>query len=348
MRLYINTDAIINNALKLKSRLSKLNIELVPVTKGLLSAKEIIGVLKKENFNLFGESRLEQIKNFSNETNFMFLRPSRNREIEDTVKYSRYSLQSSLFTMKHIQDLAKKFKSGHKILIMIDMGDLRDGVYYKNKELLDEILNSIDGNLIAGVATNLGCFGGVIPTRKIIDRFCEVANYINSKNANATIISGGNTTTLPLIENNEISIINQFRVGEAILLGTDVTRNKNISYLEQNTMFLEADLIEVYEKSVQDDDIEFGYDAFGIKKSKTNKAKLKRGIVYMGKIDIVPELTYPIDEDVKIIGSSSDQTVLDLSKSHNNYKIGDSLRFKLGYGSMVKAMASPFVKKIFI
>ena len=115
------------------------------------------------------------------------------------------------------------------------------------------------------------------------------------------------------------NLVNQFRVGEAMLLGTDITRNKKVEYLSQNTMFLEAQLIEVYEKWLQDDDIEFGYDAFGRKKEDSGREKLKRGIVYMGEIDVAAELTYPIDEDVRIIGSSSDQTVLDLTKSHNNY-----------------------------
>jgi YD repeat-containing protein len=250
--------------------------------------------------------------------------------------------------MKQMQRVITKKHSEHKMIIMIDMGDLRDGINYKNLSAIDEILKNIENELIIGIATNLGCFGGVIPDKEIMDRFSKIAEYVKSKNKNIKIISGGNTTTLPLIENKEISnIINQFRVGEAILLGSDVTRNKKIDYLDQNTMFLEAELIEVQEKA-NEDNIKLGYDAFGRKKEKTDRKKRKRGIVYMGEIDIIPELTKPVEEDIEIIGSSSDQTVLDLSNSHHNYKTGDTIRFKLGYGSMVKAITSPFVRKIYI
>ncbi len=349
MRLYINIDAIINNAMKLQSLLRNRDIDLVPVTKGLMSDERLVYSLKGKDFGLFGESRIENIKKFNNKVDFVFLRSPTNFEVEDVVKYSRYSLQSSLVTMKYVQKLILQNNYNHKMLLMIDMGDLRDGVYYKDKEILDDILRSIDKQLLVGIATNLGCFGGVIPDKKIFSRFNEVANYMNTKNPNIEIISGGNTTTLPLIESEEIGeLVNQFRIGEAILLGTDVTRNIQIDYLSQNTMFLEADLIEVYNKKLQDKDIQFGFDAFGSKKKIGNEENLKRGIVYMGKIDIVPESIYPIDEGVRVIGSSSDQTVLDLTSSHNNYKIGDSLRFRVGYGSMVKLMASPFVQKIYI
>ncbi len=348
MRLYINIDSIVKNAEKLRKRMLDSHIELVPVTKGVLSSEPIIQGLKKIGFTLFGESRIENLLNLSQNTDFMFLRPPVNHEIEKVVRHTKYSIQSSIITMKQMQRTIIKNHSEHKMILMIDMGDLRDGVYYKNKEVIDEILNGIEKDLLVGVATNLGCFGGVIPNYEIMRKFSEVSEYIKSKNDNVKIISGGNTTTIPLVENNEIgNTINQFRIGEAILLGTDITRNKKIDYLDQNTMFLEAELIEVYKKR-NEDNVEFGYDAFGRKKEKPDNKIKKRGVVYMGEIDVIPELIEAIDEDVKIIGSSSDQTVLDLTNSHNNYKIGDTLRFKLSYGSMVKAMASPFVEKIYI
>jgi predicted amino acid racemase len=347
MKMYINMDSIMKNAKILKSMLDNLNIDLVPVVKGVLSNEKVVSELTKEGFELFGESRIENIA--GKDFNFMFLRNPSIPEIENVIKNTKFSLQSSITIMKHTQNLINKNKIDHKILIMVDMGDLRDGVYYKHKEIIDDILSTIDKKIIAGVATNLGCFGGVIPTKKVIDSFCEIANYINSKNENATIVSGGNTTTLELIKKNELnSSVNQFRVGEAILLGTDVTRDKKIEYLDQNTMFIEADLIEIYEKRLEDSGMEFGLNAFGERKNVSTAKPVKRGIVYMGEIDVMPQVLFPIDEGVKIIGWASDQIVLNLSESHNNYKVGDSIRFRMGYGSMLKAMLSPYVKKIFI
>jgi len=77
------------------------------------------------------------------------------------------------------------------------------------------------------------------------------------------IYSGGGTSSLALVEKGIMPLgINQLRVGEAILLGSDVTGRRSIPYLHRDTMVLEAEVIELGRKpSVPIGAV--GADAFG-------------------------------------------------------------------------------------
>jgi predicted amino acid racemase len=48
-----------------------------------------------------------------------------------------------------------------------------------------------------------------------------------------------------------------------------------------------------------------------------------------------------------VLGGSSDHLLLDLTDATHKYKVGDVLTFKVGYGSMLKAMTSPYVEKVY-
>ena len=44
----------------------------------------------------------------------------------------------------------------------------------------------------------------------------------------------------------------------------------------------------------------------------------------------------------------SDHIILDVTKSDREYKVGDIVRFTLGYGGMLKTATSPYVEKTYI
>ena len=54
---------------------------------------------------------------------------------------------------------------------------------------------------------------------------------------------------------------------------------------------------------------------------------------------------YPADEQIDVLGASSDHMLLDVSKADRQYKVGDIVSFRLGYGSVLKAATSPYVGK---
>lgn len=64
-----------------------------------------------------------------------------NSETDEVVKYSEISLNSELKTIKNLNESAGKQGKVHKIILMIDLGDLREGIFFKNE---DEIFNAVE------------------------------------------------------------------------------------------------------------------------------------------------------------------------------------------------------------
>ena len=73
---------------------------------------------------------------------------------------------------------------------------------------------------------------------------------------------------------------------------------------------------------------------------------LERAILAIGKQDVDYKELIPYDT-VELIGSSSDHIIVDVSESHNIYEIGDTMKFKLTYGSILSLMTSKYVTKYF-
>jgi len=72
----------------------------------------------------------------------------------------------------------------------------------------------------------------------------------------------------------------------------------------------------------------------------------KRAIVALGNFDIGDcKKIIPKDIDVKVLGASSDHTILDIHDSKINYKLGDIVEFNVLYQAMLVACASSTINK---
>ena len=89
-------------------------------------------------------------------------------------------------------------------------------------------------------------------------------------------------------------------------------------------------------------------DAFGQKPYYEDRGIIKRAIIAIGKQDTDIDSMEPLDEKIDILGGSSDHIILDVTKSDTEYKVGDVVRFVLGYGGMLKTATSTYVEKAYI
>ncbi|MCG8570125.1 MAG: alanine/ornithine racemase family PLP-dependent enzyme, partial [Spirochaetes bacterium] len=88
-----------------------------------------------------------------------------------------------------------------------------------------------------------------------------------------------------------------------------------------------------------------GQDAFGNVPVFEDKGKIKRVILNVGRQDVDPDGMIPLDKNLEILGASSDHLIVDISQSTKQYQPGDTLSFELSYGSLLRAMTSPYIKK---
>lgn len=352
-RLVIYLNKIENNLNKTIEMVKGAGCSLMIVTKGYCADMEIYNILNQSNIDYIADSRIQNLKKYENsKKEKVLLRLPMISKAHEVVKYADISLNSELKTIKILNDEAKKQNKIHKIILMIDLGDLREGIFFKNEneifEIVQEILN-LKNVKLHGIGVNLTCYGAVIPKKENLSELVQFKSKIEQKfNIKLDVVSGGNSSSVHLISKKELPEgINNLRIGEAFLLGNETAYSEKLQGFYDDAFVLEAEIIELKEK--QSVPIgETGVDAFGNKPVYEDRGIRKRAILAVGKQDIDSDNLHPIDSKVDIIGSSSDHMILDVTDSNADYKVGDVLSFKLSYSSLLRATTSEYIGRTYV
>jgi len=347
-RLNIHKEIIAKNAYYLTSFCSRNGISVAGVTKVLCGSLELAEIFLKNGVKIIADSRvknLDKIKSNFSQAYTMLIRIPMISELRQAVSVSDCILVSDIRTLTVISEISRANGKIPDIVYMVDMGDLREGVWFE--QAVEEIRTacSIRNINLSGIGTNLGCFGGVLPTVENMKRLVEIKEKINVSTIRD--ISGGSTVTLKMLEDGVLpKQITNLRIGEGIVCGTDATGGRNVPNTLQDTVLLEAEIIEIKDKpSVPYG--ETGYDAFGRKHEFIDYGIRKKAILAIGEQDVSSSGMTPLDKNIKVLHSSSDHTIIDITDCEENYCIGDIIDFKLSYGALLRASTSPYVEKIF-
>ena len=73
-----------------------------------------------------------------------------------------------------------------------------------------------------------------------------------------------------------------------------------------------------------------------------------RAIVTGGSQDFDIGVMEPQDKRVKVIASSCDHTVLDVTACASDYPVGSTVRLVCGYHATLHAYTSEFVQKVYV
>jgi len=350
-RVNIDLDKLKKNVKTIKILCSDNDLRMGVVTKVFCANKTITDAILEEDVDFLADSRIDNLKTLKDVgLEKWLLRIPMKSEIEDLVKYSNLSLNSELEIIELIQKESKKQNRIHKIILMVDLGDLREGIF-DEKELIEtakEVVKSTNLKL-EGIGVNLTCYGGVIPNEKTLGKLIKYKNKIENKlNMKLKIISGGNSSSLHLLFKDKMPEgINNLRIGEAVVLGRETAYGEKIDETFDDVFLLEAEIVEKKLKpSIPIGEI--GMDAFGKKPNFIDKGDIIRGICAVGRQDVERDGLIPVDSNIDIIGASSDHLILDLTKVKDNYRLGDTVKFKLKYSSLLKIFTSKYVKKNYI
>lgn len=352
-KLVIDLNKVKNNLSKTIEMVKGSGCSLMIVTKGYCADMEIYKLLEESDIDYLADSRIQNLKKYEGTTKErVLLRLPMISQAEDVVRYAEISLNSEIETVKRLNDAAGRLNKKHKILLMIDLGDLREGIFFKNE---DEIYHSVEEILklenieLFGLGVNLTCYGAVIPKKENLSILVDIAHKIEEKfNIRLQMISGGNSSSVYLIGKKELPEgINNLRVGEAFLLGDETAYSQMLDGFYDDAFTLEAEIIELKEKrSVPIG--ETGVDAFGNRPFYEDLGVIKRAITAVGRQDIDPDHLHPVDHEISILGASSDHLILNVNNTEYNYKVGDIVKFKLEYSSLLRASTSHYVEKEYI
>lgn len=347
-RVEIDLIKIRHNTQKIVKICGSCGISVMGVTKVFCGNAHIAGAMLDGGVSFLADSRIENLMGLSHfHVPKVLLRIPMQSEIEETIRFADYSLNSELSTLKKISRECVKIGKNHKVILMVDLGDLREGIWYESIDDTVRLAVGMEGIELAGIGTNLTCYGGVIPTNKNLSLLSNIAKDIREKyKIPLPIVSGGNSSSLHLLINGGMPAgINNLRIGEAIVLGRETAFGKKISELYDDAFKVCGEIVEIKSKpSVPVGSV--GMDAFGGVPEYIDRGIRKRAIVAVGRQDISFRGLTPLDDKAEVVGASSDHLIVDITESSQEYSIGGEMKFKMDYGCLLQSMTSGYVKKV--
>ncbi len=330
----------------------KHNIKWAVVTKLLCGNIDYLREVLKFNIKQICDSRVTNLKiakQINPEIETIYIKPPAKKMIKSVVQYANISMNTQIETIKLLSEEAQLQNKIHKIIIMIELGELREGIM---RDDLIDFYAQIFGmkNIeIVGIGTNLSCLYGVLPNHDKLIQLSLYEQLIEAKfNRKIEYVSGGSSVTIPLLTNNLLPLgINHFRVGETLFLGNDVYNDLPFKKMQTHAFILYAQIIELIKKPMIPDGHR-GTNLLGEKSYFDENLHGKtsfRAIIDLGVLDVDQKHITLIDNECSIVGGSSDMFVVDLSQNKNQYKIGDYIEFKLDYMGILRILNSKYIEK---
>jgi predicted amino acid racemase len=345
-RIEINIKKIAHNVKTLNRLYGSKGIEVIGVTKAVCGNPHVAAALVKNGIRILADSRIANIRRMRNgdvQAEFLLLRTPILSQAEVVVKYADISLNSEISVIKELSKFAEIHDKKHKIILMVELGDLREGIMPADLDDMVKQVLALKGIELIGIGTNLTCFGGIKPDEEKMKYLSSITDQIEEKfDLSLKYVSGGNSANYDwFMSTKNTGRINNLRIGESIFLGCETVNRKPIPGLHTDAFTLIAEVIESKIKP----SLPYGnvsQDAFGNIPAFKDRGKIKRAILGIGLQDVQVSGLTP-RSDFEILGASSDHLIIDASKIE--LKIGDELEFDLNYGALLSAMTSPYVFK---
>lgn len=347
--LIFDLDKIERNARTIVDLCREHGIRVTGVTKATCGNPDIAMAMLRGGVGSIADSRLDNIrclKEAGVDTRFMLLRVPALTDVEEVISRVDISLQSELTTLAALSDTARRHNKVHDVILMLDLGDLREGVWQNHINALVQQVLELRGIRVVGVGTNLACFGGVMPSVSNMQRLVSYVSEIeNGFGLEINWLSAVNSSGLELIASGRMpKRINHARIGEAILLGRETIHRRPWPGTYQDAFILAAEIVELQKKpSVPVGDR--GEDAFGHHVDFDQRGNRLRALLNIGRQDVDVEGIVPLDTRVTIVGASSDYLVVDVTEARNDIQLGDELAFSTNYSALLAAMTSSYVEK---
>lgn len=270
------------------------------------------------------------------------------RRAEAVVNLADISLNSELTTLRALSAAALQAGREHAVLLMVDLGDLREGIWPDDLLEVAREAALLPGLQLIGLGSNLTCYGGVIPDEKNLGTLVDLARQLEQAGVmRCQVISGGNSSSLSLmLEGCLPAGINNLRLGESIILGRETIARRPLPGLHTDAVTLQAEVIEVKDKpSVPIGEI--GQDAFGRTPVFADRGWQRRAILAVGQQDVDPEGLIPLEPGLQVLGASSDHLLLDTTDYPGEVQVGQIISFGLTYAALLRASTSAYVEEAY-
>lgn len=294
-------------------------------------------------------SNLKAVKRINPNVQTVYIKPPAANVIKSLVACADVSFNTELSTIRKISAEAVKQEKQHKIIIMIEMGDLREGVMGENLVEFYSKIFQLPNIEVVGIGANLNCLNGVMPSH---DKLIQLSLYKQLVEATFKVkipwVSGGSSVTIPLLLQKLLPKgVNHFRIGETLYFGNNLVTSKLIRGMKAQVFKLYAEVVELIEKPMAPIG-ELGTNVAGetIEVNEDNYGKSSyRALIDLGLLDVDIRNLTPMQNDIEISGASSDMIAIDLGRNKRKLKTGDWIGFNLDYMGVLKVMNSNYIDK---
>ena len=348
-QLEINLPKLRRNTREVVSRCQAVGIHVCGVMKGTNGHPAVARAFLDGGASELATSRVEQVircREAGVPGPYLLLRIPMLSELEEVVRWCDSSVQSELATLDALEAACVKLRKTHRVIVMADLGDLREGFWDKN-EMVD-VCAHVERDLphvhLAGIGVNLGCYGSIQPTPDKMEDLIAIARQVEERiGRKLEVISGGATSSYTLVHWGTMPKgINHLRIGEGILNAKDLQIDWEIydmDYLAMDAFTIRAQVLEVKTKPSHPVGT-IAMDAFCRVPTYEDRGMRKRCLVGIGHSDVgdaarlIPRL-----EGAEVLGGSSDHCILDIENCTQEVHVGDIVEFSVIYSAMMYAAA---------
>ncbi|MDR0959003.1 MAG: alanine racemase [Propionibacteriaceae bacterium] len=354
--LEINLGAIVENYRRLNEMCADQGVGLSVVTKGFVGHDPLVRALVDAGVGSICDAYVKNFERYSDlAVEKWMIRSPLLSQIPDVVRFTDISLTSQAVTLERLAAEARHQRRTHKVVIMVELGETREGCDPGDIVGLCELAESLEGLELHGIGANLSCWYGMVPDDANMGELARLVNDVeDTLGRDLAVVSGGNSTSVHLLERHALpQAVNHLRCGEAILLGNVPCYETSFAGGRTDTMRLRAEVIEVTDKPIRP----WGHKIdpttgaeIRVRKTLVNgKAPLRRqALVAVGAQDTDVMHMRPLDEKVTILGGTSDCFMVDVTDSEHTYVVGDLLDLAIDYHSLLATMVTDYVDKVIV
>ena len=348
--LTIDLSKIEHNARTLVQLCAAHGVQVSGVTKCVRGHPDIARAMLRGGVTHLADSRLPNLQRLRDagleDHHPMLIRLPPLSAIDSVVEEAETSLNSEPTTLEALSATALRHGRPHGVLLMVELGDLREGIPPADLPELARLAHRLPGIQIKGIGTNLACLAGVAPTVDNMNRLVKLAEAVEKITGEPMQwISGANSSALTLIAEGAMpQRINHARLGESILLGRETLHRRPWPDTHQDAFVLHAEVLE-FQRKPSHPRGERGEDAFGHQPNFQERGEIHRALLNVGREDVDVDGIEPLEPGVEILGATSGYLVLDVTRAERKIAVGDEIAFSLNYAALLAAMTSEYVHK---
>ncbi|WP_299928511.1 alanine/ornithine racemase family PLP-dependent enzyme [uncultured Pelagimonas sp.] len=341
-RIDVDLDKIRHNTQTLVKRLDMRGIRVTAVTKAACGHPSIARAMLDGGATGLAEPRVSNVirlRQAGMTCPVTLIRTPMLSQVDDIVQFCEASYNTELVVIRALAAAALRQDTVHGIILMVEMGDLREGIMPQFLADIARQVVDMPGVALQGIGANFGCLNGIAPTAEQMRALTALANDVERQcGPFLRTVSGGNSANLPwALEERATGRINDLRIGEAILLGVDPLTGDQIGGMFRDAFTLVAEVIETTTKSARPT-VSSADHTLTEGRLTPNNSATTRIILAIGHQDTdAAGLSMPPGND--FIGATSDHLIIGTKDA--TLCVGSEMRFQMNYSALMRAMSAP-------